>query len=168
MFHCIKSTLAALLLVASPLAAAELETPKGDIILTVSGAISGHNDGSSAVFDAEMLMSLPSTEITTQTIWTEGPQVFVGVSLADLLAHVGATGTSLAATAINDYSVEIPTGEIEDGVPILAYLMNGETMSVRDKGPLWVIYPYDSDPMYQSEVIYSRSIWQLDRIVVNE
>jgi hypothetical protein len=38
-------------------------------------------------------------------------------------------------------------------------------MSVRDKGPLWVIYPYDSDD-YRSEVIYSRSIWQLDRLEV--
>ena len=41
-------------------------------------------------------------------------------------------------------------------------------MSVREKGPLWVIYPFDSDPEYQTEVIYSRSIWQLDRIVVEE
>lgn len=37
-------------------------------------------------------------------------------------------------------------------------------MSVRDKGPLWVIYPYDSDPALQSEVTYARSIWQLVRI----
>jgi hypothetical protein len=32
---------------------------------------------------------------------------------------------------------------------------------VRDKGPLWVVYPYDSKPDYQSELIYVRSIWQL-------
>ena len=41
-----------------------------------------------------------------------------------------------------------------------------ETMSIRDKGPLWVVYPYDSSADYRTEVIYSRSIWQLDRIEV--
>ena len=37
-------------------------------------------------------------------------------------------------------------------------------MSRRDKGPLWVIYPYHDNIDYRSETIYSRSIWQLDRI----
>jgi hypothetical protein len=39
-------------------------------------------------------------------------------------------------------------------------------MSVRDKGPLWVIYPYDAVPEYKSERIYARSIWQLVSIEV--
>jgi hypothetical protein len=37
-------------------------------------------------------------------------------------------------------------------------------MSLREKGPLWVIYPYDSDPAYRTEETYSRSIWQLNRL----
>jgi hypothetical protein len=44
--------------------------------------------------------------------------------------------------------------------------MDDRPMSVRDKGPLWVVYPFDDVPAYQSETIYSRSIWQLDRIEV--
>ncbi|MGE4326166.1 MAG: oxidoreductase, partial [Pseudodonghicola sp.] len=28
------------------------------------------------------------------------------------------------------------------------------------------VYPYDTNPAYQGEVTYSRSIWQLDRITV--
>jgi hypothetical protein len=39
-------------------------------------------------------------------------------------------------------------------------------MSLREKGPLWIIYPFDSSPEYQTELIYSRSIWQLNRIEV--
>ena len=66
----------------------------------------------------------------------------------------------------HDYAVEIPVSDsVEDG-PILAYELNGAPMSVRDKGPLWLVYPYDQNPEYRSEVIYSRSIWQLDRIEV--
>jgi hypothetical protein len=37
-------------------------------------------------------------------------------------------------------------------------------MSIREKGPLWLVYPYDLNKAYQSETIYSRSIWQLVRI----
>ena len=39
-------------------------------------------------------------------------------------------------------------------------------MSVREKGPIWVIYPYDHDADYRTDTIFSRSIWQLDRIDV--
>ncbi|MEC8574513.1 MAG: oxidoreductase, partial [Pseudomonadota bacterium] len=41
-------------------------------------------------------------------------------------------------------------------------------MSLRDKGPLWIVYPFDSDPAYQTEAIYSRSIWQLEEITVTK
>jgi hypothetical protein len=37
-------------------------------------------------------------------------------------------------------------------------------MSLRDKGPLWIIYPYDSKSDFRTEVVYSRSIWQRDRL----
>ena len=74
----------------------------------------------------------------------------------------------MKATAINDYAVEIPVSDAVVGGPIVAYFLNGEPMSVRDKGPLWIVYPFDADPHYQTEVIYSRSIWQLDRIELIE
>lgn len=86
--------------------------------------------------------------------------------LATLLKAVGADGAMLRASAINDYAVEIPVEDAVEGGPIVAYLLNGEPMSVRDKGPLWIVYPFDSAPEYQTEQVYSRSIWQLDRIEV--
>jgi len=115
-------------------------------------------------FDRETLSSMESLDVKTTTIWTEGVQTFTGVPLDTFLAEVGVTKGSLRATAINDYSVEIPVDDAVIGGPIIAYLKNGEPMSLREKGPLWIIYPYDSDPKFQTEVIYSRSIWQLDRL----
>ena len=44
----------------------------------------------------------------------------------------------------------------------------GAPMSVRDKGPLWIVYPYDQNTDYQSEVVFSRSIWQLNRITIQQ
>lgn len=168
-FKLLKPALAILLLIIPfRLVAANLPVPEGEVMLVVSGEISVTNVGDTAQFDRDMLEQLGPVTIETTTIWTEGMQSFTGVPLARLMTAVGARGGTLSATAINDYAVDIPAEDWTDGGPLVTYLRNGETMSVRDKGPLWVIYPYDSNPDYQTEVIYSRSIWQLDRIIVEE
>ncbi len=144
----------------------DLPLPQGDILLTISGAVAHTNQDDTTVFDMQMLQDLDTRAFTTTTIWTEGAQKFTGVPLKALMAHVDATGTTLRATAINDYAVEIPIDSLADDAPIVAYFLNDAPMSVREKGPLWVVYPYDAKEDYRNEVIYSRSIWQLDRIVV--
>jgi hypothetical protein len=114
----------------------------------------------------EALDALDQTTFTTSTIWTDGETRFSGVPLKALLAHLGAQGSTVEMVALNDYAVTMPVAELEDDAPIIATRMNGETMSVRDKGPYWVVFPYDSDPKYKTEVNYSRSIWQLNRVRV--
>ena len=136
------------------------------MILTVSGDIAATNAGETAEFDLAMLEELGTTEFETSTIWTDGPQSFEGVALDDLMAALGVEGGTLRATAINDYSIEIPVSDAVEGGPILAYRRDGRAMSIRDKGPLWVVYPYDENADYRTEVVYSRSVWQLDRIEV--
>jgi|TARA_R110000850_G_scaffold54279_8_gene129412 hypothetical protein len=155
---------AVLALGAMPLFAQDLAVPQGDVILTVSGQIESTNIDGTAQFDLQMLQDLDGTEFQTSTIWTEGTHIFQGVSLKVLVERLGITGESLLATAINDYAVDIPLTDAVEGGPMVAYKIDGETMSVRDKGPLWLVYPYDDKADYRSEVIYSRSIWQLDRI----
>lgn len=130
----------------------------GDTVLSLT-----HN-GQTQTFDRATLQALGTTTIETTTIWTEGPQVFEGVSLARLAQEIGVQDGTILATAINDYTVEIPLSDAVENGPIIAMTMNGAEMSVRDKGPLWIVYPYDADADYRTEVIYSRSIWQLDRI----
>ena len=141
-----------------------LPPPEGEILLTVSGNVTVKNTPNGAEFDLALLRQFEPTRIETTTIWTEGVQVFEGVSLATLVDALGVQGETLRATAINDYAVEIPLSDAEQGGPILAYLLNGKKMSVRDKGPLWLIYPYDKESKFRTEVIYSRSIWQLNRL----
>ena len=158
--------LAAGLAIAAP--AAALDAAQGDVLLTVTGDIVVTNDGDAAAFDRAMLEAMEPVRVETTTIWTDGVQEFTGVSLASLLQLLGVTEGSLRATAINDYSINIPISDAVEGGPIVAYLRNGAPMPVRDKGPLWIVYPYDVNPAYQNEAIYSRSIWQLDRIEVSQ
>lgn len=164
-----RSTIAALAMIAvAGTTQAEIGTPQGQVILTVSGSISEANDGDTVKFDLDMLRALPAETIMTTTIWTDGVQQFTGVSLLTLLETIGANGQMIQAKAINDYQVQIPTTDAEPAGPIVAYLLNGNPMSVREKGPLWIVYPYDSETRFRTEVIYSRSIWQLDRIEITD
>lgn len=137
-----------------------------DIVLTISGAVAPSDDGETWRLSMSDLKALPVARFDTVTIWTDGTQTFEGVSLRALLDHVGASDGDLEAVALNDYAVTIPASDAVEGGPIVAYAHNGQAMSVRDKGPLWVVYPFDANDTYKSEEYYARSIWQLDRIVV--
>ncbi|MEP1962639.1 oxidoreductase [Tateyamaria sp.] len=142
------------------------DVPAGDVLLSISGDITKTNIEDKFVLDRDMLTGLPATSFETSTIWTDGVHTFTGVSFVDLAAEIGAEEGQFMAIAINDYTVKIPSTDAVENGPIIAYQMDGKEMSVRDKGPLWVVYPYDSNANYRTEVIYSRSIWQLDRIDV--
>jgi hypothetical protein len=112
----------------------------------------------------EDVAKLPQTSFETSTIWTEGKIEFSGPTLKSVLALADITEGEVTLTAINDYAVKIDVADITDTAPIIANLMNGETFSRREKGPYWVVFPYDSDAKYQQEEIYAVSIWQLTSI----
>ncbi len=143
-----------------------LPSPTGEVVLTVTGEITHENHDGAAQFDLEMLRKIGVESFETSTIWTEGTARYSGIRLSRLLEAVGAEGAVLRASAINDYAGEIPVTDAVESGPILAFEKDGRLMSVREKGPLWVIYPYDQNVDYQSEIIHSRSIWQLTRIEV--
>lgn len=155
-------------LAALPVAAGGEGQPTGEVVLKVLGVLTEDNNGGAARFDLAMLEGLGAVEFETSTIWTQGEQHFEGVPLGVLAEYLGISGATIRASAINGYAVDIPLSDAVEGGPIIAYKLNGEKMSVRDKGPLWIVYPYDSKIEYQSEVVYSRSIWQLEQIEVIE
>lgn len=163
----IRATVACLLLTTLPAFSEVLPEPKGTVLLTISGGLANQTanapDGV-VTLDLEILKSLETTVFTTSNIWIEGDVEFTGASLKDILDYAGVNAANIGAIASNDYKVEFPIGAIEPNAPIIAYLMNGLEMSARGKGPLWLVYPYDDDAKYRTEVIYSRSIWQLNRI----
>ena len=143
-----------------------LGSPQHKPILHISGKITTFNQGAEAVFDLPMLQALGSQTMRTRTPWYNGPVVFQGVLMRTLLQTVGAYGDSLMVTALNDYSCQIPTQDFSRFPVLLAYERDGHPMPISDKGPLFIIYPFDSDPELQSQKYYSRSAWQVARIQV--
>jgi hypothetical protein len=128
----------------APLRSAELAPPGGPPILTISGAITQTNAPGEAVFDREMLEALGYETIVTKTPWYDGKASFAGVRLDQLLALVGASGKSVTAHALNDYVTVIPMEDFARYGVILALKKDGAYMSIREKGPLFIMYPFDS------------------------
>lgn len=142
-----------------------LPHPQGEVLLTVLGAISAENAENRVVFDRAMLEALDWVEIETHTSFTDGLQSFAGPTLASVLDAVGADGNVLQATAVNDYTVEIPVAHARAHDVVLAMDMNGVPMRVRDKGPIWVVYPLSRTDA-EKRPFDDQMIWQLVQIRV--
>ncbi|MES3012184.1 MAG: molybdopterin-dependent oxidoreductase [Pseudomonadota bacterium] len=153
---------AGLLAALAGLPARALEAPAGKVVLTVRGALAHPNDNGAASFDLALLQTLPQHSFATKTPWYPQPRKFSGVLLADLLAAAGApAGATIKAVALNDYRVDIPADDVIRHGAMLAWLLDDKPMSVRERGPLVVIYPFDDKAELRTAVHYSRAIWQL-------
>lgn len=148
------------------LPAQALQAPRNRVLLTLSGRITRHNAADRADFDQEMLERLPQRSFATATPWHPGRPSFSGPLVRDVLEAVGAQGTVLRCTALTDYEIDMPVEDIKRWPVILAQRQAGQPLSVRQKGPLLLLYPYDSDPVLQSEKYFNRSSWHLRRIEV--
>ena len=147
---------------AAPLSFAQsLDAPKGRAILSISGKIDLKNKGDLATFDMAMIEKLPQHSFTTRTPWYDKPVKFSGPRLADVLAAVKASGTTVSAVAINDYKINIPMEDVRKHGILMARLIDDKPIPVRSKGPLFVVYPFDSASELRTSVYYERSIWQL-------
>jgi hypothetical protein len=158
--------LAGALLTAGWNAARALDRPEGAVVLTVTGRVRKPNAGNAAQFDMAMLEQLPQQSFVTRTPWYASPRKFTGPLLRDVLAACDAQGSNVRAVALNDYRVDLPFEDAQRFDVLVARLIDDKPMAVRDKGPLFIIYPFDSSPELRSTVYYSRSAWQLKTLQV--
>ncbi|MBK6852156.1 MAG: hypothetical protein IPG93_11165 [Burkholderiales bacterium] len=151
----------------APAQADGLAAPTGKVVLTLTGKVGKTNNEARAEFDMAMLEALPQQSFTTNTPWYKEPRKFTGPLLRDVLAAAGASGKSLKAVALNDYKVALPADDTDRYGVIVARLLDDKPMPVRDKGPLFIIYPFDTDATLRSERYYSRAAWQLKSIEID-
>jgi hypothetical protein len=152
------------LLAGGPGWSAELPAPTGPVLLTVTGRIAATNTDGAALFDRALLASLGEATVRTSTPWTDGVVEFAGVSLAALLEAVGAAGQTGHFTAANDYAVDLDLAELRRYPVLLAMRQDGRELSLRDRGPLWVVYPRDDHPELMRPLNNSKWIWQVRSI----
>ena len=136
------------------------------VILSVTGAISGADGAGRIDFDLKDLEQLGLTKLTTWTPWTEGEVEFEGVWARRLMEAVSARGTEVEARALNDYVEMIPIDDFHRYDVLLAVRMNGQLMRTRDKGPIWIVYPWSGHPELDDFLTREKSVWQLNALHV--
>ncbi len=143
----------------SPLTQAQ-KSDADKAVLTVSGK------DKKQTFSMAALKALPQQTIVTKTPWYPDSVKFTGPLLRDVLALAKVKGADISAIALDDYKVQIPMADAQQYDMILAHKINDEAIPVKTKGPLFVVYPYDSKPELQALRFYERSIWQLKALTV--
>ena len=150
---------------AALLSAGLVATAQAATVLTVTAVDAS---GAEIVTDyaIEDLAALPQVELWTDNDYIDAVSLFTGPRLRDVLPEGLTAEDEISLTALNDYSVTIPASDALSYDVILATTLNGKKMSVRDKGPIWVIYPMSDHSELQEASYNDRLIWQLARIGV--
>jgi len=159
----IRRTIAALtclLLSAVAADAADLARPQGTVVVTVAGSIQNTNRGpfdpavdlflkyhersfdKAAAFDTAMLEGLGLHAVTVKIpAWPE-PVSLEGPYLKDLMAAVGASGSSVTLIALDGYASEISWDDLQALDWIVGVKADGRPLGIGQRGPLWVVYSY--------------------------
>jgi len=157
-----RSILSAVLIIVAlltgPIAAWGEET-----LLTINRSVNGLSDV--IELTRSELQQLDQVELRTENEFVDGLTTFTGPLARDVLDSVGrGVRNTVLLTAANDFQVEIPITDFDNYDVVFALSANGETLSPRDKGPIWVIYPMSQHNELQDPIFNARLIWQLVRI----
>jgi hypothetical protein len=118
-------------------------------------------------YSIDDLKDLDQTGYDTINVFVDAPTRFSGPLLRDVLAPLTLSeDATLKLTAVNNYQIEMPLTDATNYDVIVALEMSGAPMSIRDNGPLWIIYPVTDHPELQERIYISRMIWQLTDIEV--
>lgn len=144
-----------------------IAAPSGPVVLSLSGKIGVTNAADRLDFDMETLERLGVVEFTVDDPFLKRSITYQGVLLRRLLevARVPQEATTLHTIALNDYATDVPIEPISAWPVMLATKRDGQRMPVSDKGPIEIVFPYNSfeidpvayDPMW---------VWQLRSIEV--
>lgn len=136
----------------------------GSVLASDRAVLAFTNNGQTQHWTLSEIIDKADMNVITKTPWTDGLVTFRGVSSRQLLALVDKPKADIKVTALNDYWAVIPYEDIVKYNPIFAVMQNQQTMSIRDKGPIWVIYPLTQHNELNNEVLHSRMVWQVASI----
>ena len=159
---------------AGPKAYSEITTETGKLvqpeqksILQIKGNLQITSDGEVALFDYAMLKQFEQHSLVIKNPWFDKERTHSGPLLKDVLNSVKATGSEFIVEALNGYRHSIPASDLEKYAIVLAIDKDGAPMRIRDKGPVFINYPFDEHPELHDEILYARSVWMVKSITAH-
>ncbi len=89
-----------------------------------------------------------------------------GPLLRDVLSAAGVSGSKITARALDGYELDIPIEDVQNYDVLAATEVDGKTLSVRDRGPAWIVYPTVDHPELKDALYEARSVWQIKELIV--
>lgn len=126
------------------------------------------SDGSRTVAVTEAMIE-EAGPVTMQAILagSDGQKQTVrGPRLRDLLAHTGFSGSAVLARAHDDYEMVVPAEDYMTYDVVVAIEVDGQRLSLRTRGPAWIVYPTVEHPQLMGDVYQARSVWQIRDLTV--
>lgn len=90
-----------------------------------------------------------------------------GILGRDFLAYVKSKGKSINILAHDGYTMKVPVSDLLTYDVILANRIDGNALSIRNGGPVWLIYPVSDHRELDDTIYESRSVWQIKQITVD-
>lgn len=145
---------------------APIPPPKNEVILTIRGATSKSAEAGLLRFDRATFETVGMIRYTSKNRWHDKPLTYEGVLGSQLLQIIGVPKNSkfLLLRALNDYAVRIPVSDFSRWPLMFALKLDGKYMTVREKGPIWVVYPNHMYPELGRVPHVAKWIWQLKSI----
>ena len=144
-----------------------IPAPTGTVILTVTGKIGTTNQDNSIVMDRDMIESVGQIEYKVTDPFENKPYVYRGPLMSDLLNlwKVPEDAQTLKVAALDDYTVEVPIGEVRKYPVIFALQQEGQYMPTSTRGPAMLVFPYDNFK-FDVTVYNNYWAWQIKSIEV--
>ena len=79
---------------------------------------------------------------------------------------LNADATTLKGKSLNDYPIEVSIADAREWPTIVAVKLDGKYMSVRDKGPLWLVDLRHMRAQFGNDKFNACWIWQIATIEV--
>ena len=141
--------------------------PRGDVILTVSGAVGTTNHDSKILMDLTTIEAVGLVEYEVVDPFENRKKLFRGVLMRELLNiwRVDAAATTLDMVALNDYRVDVPIAIMREKPLLFALQADGEYMRPDHRGPAMLVFPYGYYN-FKRPLSDAYWIWQIKAITV--
>lgn len=134
--------------------------------------LSGTNSKGQAVeipFTETLAQEIGVIELSTKVV-SEGEAIrkVRGAEIDATLKKADLVGKILHVVALDGYAVDLPREDFTNYGAVFAMSIDGKKLTVRDKGPSWIIYPVSKNKELDDPVFEARSVWQLKTVTVSD
>lgn len=119
------------------------------------------NGRTHSVFSRADIEKLGTETLHTVTPWTNGRVAFTGVSLMNFLDAAGLKGADVAAVSMDDYVADISWETMQDHAPMIATRLDGQPLSVENKGPFWIMFDFEDAGGAVHAALRTMAVWHL-------